>query len=144
MSSRPIAVVDIDGVLADAAHRQHHLDARPRDWDAFFAEVGGDAPIPAGVALVQELAADHEVVLLSGRPERARRDTEAWLAATGVPYDRLILRRDADRRPAPSMKASALARLGGPQVVVLVVDDDPDVIDRIMSLGYPGRLFVLH
>lgn len=144
MSIRPIAVVDIDGVLADAGHRQRHLDARPRDWDAFFAEVGSDAPIPSGLALVHELSAGHEVVLLTGRPERARADTEAWLAANGVPYARLIMRREADRRPAATMKASALGRLGGAALVVVVVDDDPGVIDHVRFLGYEGRLFPLH
>jgi hypothetical protein len=137
-------VVDIDGVLADAGHRQHHLDVRPRDWAAFFAEVGGDAPIAEGLALVRELAADHEVVLLSGRPESTRADTEAWLASCGVPYTRLVLRPDADRRPAAAMKAAALLRMGGPGTVALVVDDDPSVIAGLEGLGYPVRLFALH
>lgn len=139
-----IAVVDIDGVLADAAHRQHHLDARPRDWDAFFAGVGGDAPIAEGVTLVRELAGDHEVVLLSGRPESTREETLAWLKRNGVPFSRLLLRREHDHRPAPAMKASVLARLGPPGRIAVVVDDDDAVIERLAAMGYRGRLFGLH
>ena len=36
-------IVDIDGVLADAGHRQHFLDPPWRDWDGFFSECDGDA-----------------------------------------------------------------------------------------------------
>lgn len=39
-------IVDIDGVLADAAHRQHHLDGPWRDWDSFFADMGDDDGSP--------------------------------------------------------------------------------------------------
>jgi beta-phosphoglucomutase-like phosphatase (HAD superfamily) len=140
----PIAVVDIDGVLADASHRQHYLDARPRDWDGFFEAVGGDVPITDGVRLVVELSEDHEVVLLSGRPEVTRQETLTWLDRTGVPYSRLLLRRDSDRRPAPAMKAAALARLGPPGRIAVVVDDDHAVIERVTAMGYRGRLFGTH
>jgi hypothetical protein len=34
---RPLAVFDLDGVLADVRHRLHFLDRRPKDWDGFFA-----------------------------------------------------------------------------------------------------------
>ncbi|MDP1878220.1 MAG: hypothetical protein Q8M17_11755, partial [Actinomycetota bacterium] len=64
-----IAIFDIDGVLADARHREHHLDSRPRDWDRFFAEVSSDAPIDQGLRLLLEASAEHSVILLSGRPE---------------------------------------------------------------------------
>ena len=45
----PIVVCDIDGVLSDASARQHFLQRRPKDWDAFFAGCGADPPIVATV-----------------------------------------------------------------------------------------------
>lgn len=33
---KPLAVFDIDGVLADVRHRLPHVQGRPKDWDAFF------------------------------------------------------------------------------------------------------------
>ena len=36
MSERPLAIVDIDGVVADVRHRLVHVQSRPKDWDAFF------------------------------------------------------------------------------------------------------------
>ena len=104
-----IAVFDIDGVLADATHRQHHLAARPKDWDAFFGEVGADPVIEAGVRRYLEEATRHEVVLMSGRPERTRRDTREWLTRNGLGEPRMILREDADFRPAAVVKSELKA-----------------------------------
>lgn len=136
-----IAVFDIDGVLADPAHRQHHVATRPKDWEAFFAEVGGDAVLEAGRMRLQELAVDHEVVLLSGRPESTRSETEAWLARHGIEVSRLVLRRDSDHRPAAQVKAELIARIGGPEVVAVVVDDDESVTARLDASGYRTELF---
>lgn len=136
-----IAVVDIDGVLADAGHRQHHVDRAPKDWDAFFAAVGDDAPMAGGLAMLRELSADHDVVLLSGRPERTRPDTEAWLARHGVGFERLVLRPDTDRRAAAVFKADAIRAIGSPAEVAIVVDDDESVVETLTRMGYSTRLF---
>ena len=34
--ARPLAIFDIDGVVADVRHRLHHLESRPKGWDEFF------------------------------------------------------------------------------------------------------------
>ncbi|MFE9450839.1 hypothetical protein [Streptomyces sp. NPDC006739] len=122
---RPIAVFDIDNTLSDTAHRQRFLERRPRDWDAFFAAAPEDPPIAEGVALALRSARECEVVYLTGRPERCRRDTLDWLAAHGLPEGRVHMRGDADRRPARFTKLAILRRLArGREVRVLVVDDD--------------------
>lgn len=136
-----IAVVDIDGVLADTAQRAHFLQARPKDWASFFAAVDGDAPIAEGIALAERLATEHDVVLLSGRPESTRAKTVAWLQDHGIPYDRLLLRADTDRRPARTFKVQALRRLAQPPEVAVVVDDDPTVVAEITRIGYRSMLF---
>ena len=37
-----VAVVDIDGVVADVRHRLHHVADRPKDWRSFFAAAADD------------------------------------------------------------------------------------------------------
>ena len=137
-----IAVVDIDGVLADPGHRTHHLQSRPKDWDGFFAAVSGDTLIERGRSLVAELASEHEIVLLSGRPERTRVDTADWLARHGIGYSRLVLRDDDDHRPAGLMKADLIRAIGGPDVVGVVIDDEPGVVEALSRRGYTVRQFV--
>lgn len=133
-------VFDVDGVVADVRHRLHHLASRSRDWAAFFAEAGADPPLAEGVALARSLALDHDVVWLTGRPERLRTVTRRWLSNHGCPAGRLLMRPDGDHRPARRVKREALRRLGGSNRIVLVVDDDPDVVEMVVQEGLPARL----
>lgn len=137
-----IAIFDIDGVLADATRRQHHVRARPKDWDAFFAEVGEDPVIAAGRDLLLEAAGSHEVVLVSGRPERTRADTVSWLVRNGFGERRLVLRADDDWRVAAVAKLELVRSVGPPADVALIIDDDASVVEALSGQGYPARLFV--
>ncbi|MFJ3639552.1 hypothetical protein ACIPRD_07355 [Streptomyces sp. NPDC090108] len=149
-SGRPVAVFDLDNTLADTGHRQHHLQRRPRDWGAFFAAASEDPPLAEGVALLLDTARDCEIVYLTGRPERCRRDTLDWLAAHGLPGGDLHMRRDGDRRPARSTKLEILRRLARDREVRVLIDDDMLVCDdaeragfAVVRAGWAGRSAVL-
>jgi len=134
-------VIDIDGVLADVRHRVHHVERRPKDWDAFFAAAPDDPPLPEGIALVHELLrSGHAIAYVSGRPERCRDDTVRWLGEHGLPPAPLHLRRDSDRRPARLTKAAVIRGLQGSAPVAVVVDDDAAVVEALRAAG----LEVLH
>ncbi|MFH9399332.1 hypothetical protein ACH4JS_06025 [Streptomyces sp. NPDC017638] len=132
----PIAVFDLDNMLADTAHRQHFLEGRRRDWAAFFAAAPADPPLDEGVALAMESARVCEVVYLTGRPERYRRDTLEWLAAQQLPDGRVFMREDADRRPARFTKLAILRRLARDHEVRVLVDDDELVCDDAERAGF--------
>ncbi|HZI45696.1 MAG TPA: hypothetical protein VFD53_10775 [Ilumatobacter sp.] len=136
-TERPLAFVDIDGVLADVRHRLHFIERRPRDWDGFFAAAVDDPAHPEGIALVETLQADHEIVFLTGRPHRLAADTERWLAQHGVGGHRLVMRPERDRRPAASVKLELLRQLARGRQVAVVIDDDADVIRTMRNAGYP-------
>lgn len=133
------AVLDIDGVLADVRHRLHHLDQRPKDWTAFFDAAPDDPVLVEGLALAGQLATDHEVLYLTGRPERCRTDTQNWLAAHGFPTGRLLMRSDRDRRPARVTKIERLHILQAERGVALLVDDDDRVVEAAVSAGFSVR-----
>ena len=135
--SRPLAVFDVDGVLADVRHRLHHLERSPKDWDAFFAAAVDDPPLTTGVALARQSARDCEVVYVTGRPERCRTDTLAWFTRHGLPEGTLSMRAERDRRPARTAKLSLLRRLTTDRVVAVVVDDDPAVCRAYEGAGFP-------
>lgn len=135
--TRPYAVVDLDGVVADVRHRLHHIERRgSANWDAFFAAAGADPPLPEGFAVAQRLAAGHELVYLSGRPERCRDLTREWLDQHGAPPGQLLLRGDRDRRPARVMKLEQLRRLQLERPVSVLVDDDPRVCAAARAAGF--------
>jgi hypothetical protein len=135
-NTRPLAVFDLDGTLADSSHRQRFLDRRPRDWDAFFAAAPADPPLADGVALCREAARDCEVVYLTGRPERCREDSLAWLAEQGLPDGALHMRRNDDRRPARVTKLQILRGLGRNREIRMLVDDDELVCDAAEQAGF--------
>jgi hypothetical protein len=137
---RRLAVVDIDGVVADVRHRLHLVEQRPKRWDEFFALASADPPLEEGVGLVHELAAEHEIIWLTGRPERTRRLTEAWLAEHGLPAGLLLMRPDRDYRPARFTKREELRRLRRRREIAVVVDDDPEVTATLAEDGFPVRL----
>lgn len=137
--ARPYAVLDIDGVLADVRHRLRHLESRPKDWTAFFAEAPDDPVLPEGLLLAHELAASHEVLYLTGRPERCRHDTEEWLVTQGFPRGRLLMRSDTDRRPARFTKVERLRRLEAERGVAILVDDDERVVAAALEAGFAVR-----
>jgi len=133
-----VAVFDIDGVVADVRHRLHHLDGRKR-WNAFFAAADADQLLPEGAALVAELAQEHEIVWLTGRPEWLRRTTTDWLAAHDLPSGELFLRPPGDYRPAPQYKVGVLRRLAARGVAALI-DDDDEVVRAAQRAGFPAVL----
>jgi len=137
MAPRPLAVIDLDGVVADVRHRLHHISGGTKNWSAFFAGVGADEVLAEGRAVLDRLAADHEIVYLTGRPERTRAATEAWLAGHALPRGRLLMRSDNDRRPARQLKPRLLKSLARGRHVAVIVDDDPAVCDALTAEGWP-------
>lgn len=135
-AQRSHAVFDLDNTLASTAHRQHFLERRPRDWEGFFAAAPEDPPLAEGIALVQESAGACDIVYLTGRPERCRRDTQDWLAAQGLPEGELHMRGNADRRPARITKLAVLRRLARTGEVRMLVDDDELVCEDARRAGF--------
>jgi hypothetical protein len=116
-------LVDVDGTLAIRGKRS------PFDW----GRVGEDQPNPAVVELVQTIAAAgrHRIVVMSGRKEQCRRQTEMWLDAQGVEFAELILRAERDDRPDHKTKADLYRRFVAPRYEVAFVIDDRDSVVRM-------------
>ncbi|HVQ18522.1 MAG TPA: hypothetical protein VMT27_05745 [Actinomycetes bacterium] len=138
-SSRSVAVIDVDGVLADVRHRLHHLEVRPKDWDSFFADATSDPVLVEGLEVALDLGKRYDIVYLTGRPERCREDTLRWLERFDFPSGRLIMRRDTDRRPARLTKVQELHRLQQQSPVALLVDDDERVVEAALGAGFVVR-----
>jgi phosphoglycolate phosphatase-like HAD superfamily hydrolase len=134
--SRSYAVLDIDATLSDTSQRIHFLDKKPKDWDSFFAHAKEDAVLDEGLAVATTLAAEHEIVYLTGRPERLRRDTVRWLKDNGFPDGKLYMRGNTDRRPSVLMKLGRLKRLAESRPVAVLVDDDVNVCAAAEKAGY--------
>jgi hypothetical protein len=133
-----LAVFDVDGVVADVRHRLHHLEGY-RSWDRFFDGADRDPLLPEGARLVETLSSEHEIVWLTGRPEWLRTVTETWMVEHGLPGGELYMRPHHDYRPAPQYKVSVLRRLA-PRGIAAVIDDDDEVVQAVLSAGWPAVL----
>jgi hypothetical protein len=132
-----LAIIDLDGVVADVRHRLGHLRGRRKDWGAFFAAATDDEVHPEGAAIVRTLASEHEIVFLTGRPQHLAAATERWLDDHGLGGHRVVMRPAGDRRPAAVVKVELLGELAAGRSVGVVVDDDPDVLAAMRRAGHP-------
>jgi hypothetical protein len=137
MPPRPLAIVDLDGVVADVRHRLRHIEGKPKHWHRFFDAAGADGLHEEGLAVVERLRPHHEIVYLTGRPRWLEAVTRRWLDDHGLGGHELVMRPDDDRRPAAVLKVELLRRLAGGREVAVVVDDDERVVQAMADAGFP-------
>jgi hypothetical protein len=135
---RPAVIVDVDGVLADAQGRQHHLDWERRDWAAFFDAAGEDPVIEEVRALLGIVDPDVAVLLVTARPVRIRDVTLTWLDAHGLRWDLLVMRPRDELAAAWSFKREVVDELRGDGFDLrLAIEDDPRNRDMYDEAGVP-------
>ena len=136
-----IYVFDIDGTLADASHRLHLITSKlyPKDWEAFFAACVDDKPIWEVITVARALAAaGHTIVYATGRPERTRTITSAWLLKYRVPLGTLYMRDDTDHREDTVVKSEMLDKIIhsiGANIVGGIFEDRQGVTEMYRARG---------
>lgn len=104
--------VDIDGTVADLAHRRVYVRSKPKNWPAFERAIPNDTPIQWVIDAVNRLYdAGWTVVMMSGRSETSKDVTVEWLAKFGVPYHAIYMRREFEYDSTGEVK---LTRKGKP------------------------------
>jgi phosphoglycolate phosphatase-like HAD superfamily hydrolase len=134
----PAVVFDIDGVLSDAASRQHFIEGGRRNWDAFFSACGDDPLIEEVARLLELLDEKLQVVLLTGRPIRVQGETLAWLKRYELRWDLLIMRDFGDYMAAREFKqytVDDLRRYGFN--LQLAFEDDRRNLEMFRGEGIP-------
>ena len=137
----PAVVFDIDGVLADAGHRQDVLFSGPgrrKNWKAFFEAAGGDAVIEEVARLTELLDPSLCIVLLTARPTTIQDTTFDWLVRHELRWDVLVMRPEGDFRSSPDAKRLALHELRSAGFEIrLAFDDDRRNVDMFHDEGVP-------
>jgi len=134
----PCVVVDIDGVLSDAASRQHYIESPRRDWRGFFDACGEDPLIEEIKVLLDLLDDDLHVVLLTGRPSRVAQLTVAWLTRYEIRWDLLIMRDWGDYAMAREFKQEVVWTLRDRGLTpVLAFEDDRRNVDMFRRENVP-------
>ncbi len=139
-TGRDIVIVDMDGTIADATRREREFLLKPRkkNWPGFFRDMELDPPIPAIFNHVMKLSRKYDIIILTGRPEKYRPQTERWLKKHKVPAERVLMRRKGDSRPDYEAKTDLLRELKESLLgrkIVLALDDREPVCAEYTKLG---------
>ncbi len=141
LAAGPAVIVDIDGVLADAAGRQHLRGWG--DWRAFFDACDQDPLITETARLLDLL--DHEVavLLVTGRPRRVQTKTVEWLERFSVRWDLLVTRDFGDYSGVSEFKRDVLHDIQASGFDVrLAFEDDPN--NHAMYVGEGVACLYIH
>lgn len=115
-------IVDIDGTLA-------HMEGVRGPYEE--TKVLLDAPDPEVIlsVLAEKNYLNRKVIIMSGRHETCKEDTEAWLKKYGVPYDFIYMRGADDSRSDDIVKYELYQHnVLGKFKVVKVFDDREKVV----------------
>lgn len=122
-------LVDLDGTLA----------IHPEGSNPYAADrIKNDTPNPSVVAYLTALeeSEDTAIILLSGRDSSQKAETRAWLRYHLIPYDRLIMRAEGDRRNDDIVKLELFnAHVRGKYNVLCALDDRNRVVALWRRLG---------
>jgi hypothetical protein len=131
-------VFDLDGVLSDAANRQHLLKGPRRDWHAFFESCGEDPLVEEVANLLALLDGSLAIVLLTARPARVQPQTLDWLARFGLRWDLLVMRPRGDRISALEFKRKSVRELRARSFdLLLSFEDDRRNVVMFREEGVP-------
>lgn len=117
-------IVDIDGTLA-----RHHRS--PYDYDKLHA----DTVIFPVADTITQLHKDYHVLLVSGRPDSYKDETEMWLRENYISYDKLYMRAEGDTRQDAVVKSEILDKILERYDVVAAIDDRQRVLEMWRTRG---------
>jgi len=123
-------IVDIDGTIATNTGSRGFYD-----WD----KVGLDGPIQTTIDVVKTLFdGGHYVILLTGRDERSKQETEKWLYEYDVPYHAMYMRPEGSMEKDRYVKHKLfIDHVASKHSIKGVFDDRPQVCLLWHDLGLP-------
>lgn len=126
-------ILDLDGCTSDDRARRIHINGANTDWDAYHRGMGNDKMCHVKLLRLRERT---DIIVVTGRPERYRAETELWLSEGGVKPHDVIMRPDDDYTPAPVFKKKAAATLLALGYAIdSAYDDRPDIVEAYRELG---------
>jgi len=126
-AKRWAVICDLDGTLAI------HNGRSPYDADKCDTDLIND---PISQILYRFQLDNHDIIFCSGREEKYREKTQAWLKQTGLSYSALLMRKTGDMRNDAIVKREIYeAEIKDKYNVLFVLDDRDRVVDMWRSEG---------
>ena len=135
---QPYVVADLDGTIANIAHREDMLKlGADFSWQKFFDAMIDDVPREEIVSLIKDGFPGHPLVIITARPESYRDICEKWLKDWGITYHALLMRDVEDRRPDWVIKQELINNFLDKSLIAMWIDDRPSVIRQVRANGIP-------
>ncbi|MCV2219293.1 phosphatase domain-containing protein [Thauera sp. Sel9] len=136
-SMKQSVIFDLDGTLALIDHRRHLVSGKKKDFHAFDAACTGDSPNVAvmDVYRIIQSTGKYRMVIFSGRSERVRAQTEAWLRGHGIEFELLVMRPQGNYAPDEELKKGWMETLIGRDQVFCIFDDRRKVVGMWREAG---------
>lgn len=144
MNKTKAVIIDLDGTLANNIHRVHFVNKYDvttiKDWDSFYAGIPKDYPNPWCKELVKMYWQNgYEIIFVTGRPEKFRKQTEAWLLehVSFYPKSYLLFMRENNcyAKDYKIKKKIYEQNIEGKYQVDFVLEDRKSVVDMYRKLG---------
>lgn len=133
-------VIDLDGTLCNIDHRAHL--AQQGLWEDFHSMIGSDTLNEDVAAIMHDggMVIWH-LLALTGRPERYREQTEAWLKKYDIWPEQLVMRPDEDYSSDVDLKPKLLAEFfDGIEIakeeVLFILEDRDKIVEAFRNLGF--------
>lgn len=114
-----VILVDIDGTLAHTSGKRSHYDMTKVSVDDCDITVRD---------VIKTLHSDYDIIVVTGRDESCRTQTEKWLSDNGINHKKLIMRKEGDIRKDSIIKEEIFWDQIEPNYNVLCVLDDRDQV----------------
>lgn len=126
---------DIDHVISNAYWRDGMIGTA--SWDDYHLAGRQDKPVEDIVNMIDALGNGFNVIAMTARPERYRKQTLDWMLANKVYVNELLMRPDDNFRPAPEIKMELVkARFANPVAeIAAILDDRLDVCSAFAQIG---------
>lgn len=129
-------IVDLDGTLADIRVRLKHLEGKKKDWKSFHKSIETDELHEWCREIMVRFAPDHKIIIVSGRIDDLKKETEEWMQKHEVPYHEIFMRKSSDHRPDTTMKLEIYKKhIKDKYSIVFVLEDRQKVVDMWRGEG---------
>lgn len=130
-----ILITDIDDVVSSTGWRKASLV--DGDFDAYHSLSLKDPPNLMIIDLINAAHnSGHRTIAITGRPEKFRGITNAWMVQNKVKIDEIIMRPDDNFMTSPDLKLHLLKQLLDPIAKMLILEDRTDVTTALRGAGY--------
>ncbi len=144
-------IFDIDGTLADSSHRRELIlnsdgkydfnNLNGDNWKEYYSLCHLDKPITPIIDIARALwRLMHKVIILTGRSESCRPQTEEWLNRFHIEYQGLIMRPLGDEQVADTvLKLNLLkANFSSHQLqnIATIFEDQDDLVKMFRGQGW--------